>query len=59
MADLMLLKKCKVFTKGFHHASAVIQNLDMKIQGYQKITQRVRKMKPSGVHRQAHVYMIK
>ena len=52
-------KKFKVFTEGFHHASAAFQNLNMQVQGCQKTTQRVRKMKSSDGHKQAHVYRIK
>jgi len=33
-------------------------NLDMKVHGYQKVTQQVHKIKPVGVFKQSHVYMI-
>ena len=41
------------------HISATLLNLDMNVQGCQKITHQVHKMKPSGVFRQSHVYIIK
>jgi len=36
-----------------------LQDLDMRIQGYQKATRRVHMIKPVGMLRQSHVYMIK
>ena len=36
-----------------------LRDLDMQIHGCQKATQRMHKMKPSGVHMQMHVYKIK
>ena len=52
-------RKSKISTEEFHHASTALQNLDMQVEGCQKTTQRVRKIKPSSVHTQSHVYMIK
>ena len=51
--------RCALWSVTIRPPRSRLLDLDMRVQGYQKATQRVRKIKPVGMLKQSYMYMIK